>query len=114
MLNANRTYEEVKKTILLRKEKDKKRSDAEIMREIETSVEKRPKAGVSDYLQVGSKVVIGGGLGLLGGVAAIAVAASVGEVIVAGVVTKIAGVVGGAIGLSLGVHSYTKKVEKLQ
>ncbi|HIJ20413.1 MAG TPA: hypothetical protein HPP58_05140 [Deltaproteobacteria bacterium] len=66
---------------------------------------------LSDVAQVGSKVVIGGGVGLLAGVAGIAVAAGAAEVVVAGVVTKIAGVVGGTVGLSLGLSKYKRKRE---
>jgi len=66
---------------------------------------------LSDVTQVGSKVLIGGGLGLLAGVAGIAVAASAAEVVLAGVVTKIAGVVGCATGLSLGVRKFKAKRE---
>jgi hypothetical protein len=68
--------------------------------------------GLSDVAQVGSKILIGGGLGLLAGVATIAVAAGAAEVIIAGVVTKIAGVIGGAVGLSLGVNKYMKEKKK--
>jgi hypothetical protein len=64
---------------------------------------------LSDVAQVGSKVLIGGGIGLLAGVATIAVVASAAEVIIAGAVTKIAGIVGGALGLSLGINRYRKK-----
>lgn len=64
---------------------------------------------LSDVAQVGSKVLIGGGIGLLAGVATIAVAASAAEVVIAGVVTKIAGIIGGALGLSLGIKKYRKK-----
>ncbi len=60
-------------------------------------------------MQVGSKVLIGGGVGLLGGIATLALAASAAEIVVTGVVTKIAGVVGGAAGLSMGISSYNKK-----
>ena len=67
---------------------------------------------LSDVTQVGSKVVIGGGVGLLAGVAGIAVVASAAEVVVAGVVTKIAGVVGCAVGLSLGINKYKGKSKK--
>jgi hypothetical protein len=70
-------------------------------------LEKEP-TNASDVLQVGTKVLIGGGVGLLAGVAVIAVAASAAEVVVAGVVTKIAGVVGGACGLSWGLGKYQK------
>jgi hypothetical protein len=69
---------------------------------------------LSDVAQVGGKVLIGGGIGLLAGVAAIGVAASAAEIIVAGVVTKIAGVVGGAMGLSLGMNKYKKKRKKME
>lgn len=63
----------------------------------------------SDVVQVATKVVIGGGIGLLAGVAAIAVAASAVEIIVAGAVVKVAGVVGGAVGLSLGMNKFKKR-----
>lgn len=69
---------------------------------------------LSDVAQVGGKILIGGGLGLLAGVAAIGVAAGAAEIIVAGVVTKIAGVVGGAMGLSLGMNKYQKKRKKME
>ncbi len=110
MENSNRTYDEIKQAIYSRsKERETLRN--ENLQTIEEDLLKNYKPGVqvSDVMQVGSKVLIGGGLGLLGGIAAIAVAASAGEIIIAGVVTKIAGVVGGAAGLSLGVHSYTKQ-----
>ena len=57
------------------------------------------QVALSDIAQVGSKVLIGGGLGLLAGVATIAVVASAAEVVLAGAITKVAGVVGGAAGL---------------
>ncbi|MBF0529787.1 MAG: hypothetical protein HQK55_11070 [Deltaproteobacteria bacterium] len=64
---------------------------------------------LSDVLQIGSKVLIGGGVGLLAGVATIAIAASAAEVVIAGAITKVAGVVGGALGLSMGLSRYQKK-----
>ena len=67
---------------------------------------------LSDVTQVGSKILIGGGLGVLAGVGTIAVAASAAEVIIAGVVTKIAGVIGCAVGLSLGVNKFKKTKTK--
>nr|WCC90931.1 magnetosome protein Mad8 [Desulfobacteraceae bacterium] len=67
------------------------------------------RVDVTDMVQLGSKVLIGGGLGLLAGVGTIAVAASAAEIVVAGVVTKVAGVIGGAVGLSLGVNQIKKK-----
>ena len=67
------------------------------------------RVGLSDILQVGSKVVIGGGLGLLGGIAVVAVAAGAGELVIAGAATKIAGAVGGALGLSKGIDELELK-----
>jgi hypothetical protein len=71
-----------------------------------------PPLEFSDVLEVGSKVVIGAGLGLLAGVATIAVMASLAEIIVAGVVTKIAGVVGGGAGLTMGLRQLRSRREK--
>lgn len=71
----------------------------------------RQDVRLSDVLQVGSKVLIGGGLGLLAGVASIAVAASAAEVVLAGAVTKVAGAIGGATGLSMGIKKYRKKAD---
>lgn len=68
--------------------------------------------GLSDFAQVGTKVLIGGGIGLLAGVATIAVAASAAEVVLAGAITKVAGVVGGATGLSLGIRKLQAKKKK--
>ncbi|UCG80348.1 MAG: hypothetical protein JSV60_10365 [Desulfobacterales bacterium] len=62
------------------------------------------QVGFSDMAQIGAKVVIGAGLGLLAGVATIAAVASAAEVVLAGAVTKVAGVVGGAAGLSMGIR----------
>ncbi len=73
---------------------------------------RRRQLTLSDVTQVGSKVVIGGGVGLLAGVAGIAVAAGAAEVVVAGVVTKIAGIVGCAVGLSLGLNKYKRKPKR--
>ena len=67
------------------------------------------QVALSDVAQVGSKVLIGGGVGLLAGVAGIALVASAAEVVVAGVVTKIAGVVGCAVGFSLGLRGFKNK-----
>ena len=67
---------------------------------------------LSDVAQVGSKILIGGGVGVLAGVATIAVAASAAEVIIAGVITKVAGIIGGAVGLSFGVNKFLKVKKK--
>ena len=44
--------------------------------------------------------------------ATIAVAASAAEVIIAGVITKVAGIIGGAVGLSFGVNKFLKVKKK--
>jgi len=75
----------------------------------EDPIERPRQVGAMDVVGVGTKVVIGTGVGLLAGMATIAVVASAGELILAGVVTKIAGVVGGALGLSLGLGKLKKK-----
>ncbi|HIJ68673.1 MAG TPA: hypothetical protein HPP57_04115, partial [Deltaproteobacteria bacterium] len=88
-------YEEGKKAIRMRKAKKKRTSDSDDLdmdmdMDLMDVVPAR-RVTVSDLAQVGSKVVVGAGLGLLAGVATIAVAASAAEIILAGVVTKIAG-----------------------
>ncbi len=108
-----KSYEEAKQSI--RETKAEERSN--LSRAGDMAIE--PTNGsksveLSDVAQVGGKVLIGGGVGLLAGVAAIGVAASAAEIVVAGVVTKIAGVVGGAMGLSLGMNKYKKKGTKME
>ncbi|MBF0202800.1 MAG: hypothetical protein HQK67_00495 [Desulfamplus sp.] len=116
MVNDFKNYEEQKKSIYTKNERLKKilpRGYSYDEYEYEESLwDNESKVGFSDVMQVGSKVLIGGGIGLLGGVAAIAVAASAAEVVVTGVITKIAGVVGGAAGLSWGLQSIKKKKGK--
>jgi len=70
-----------------------------------------PRHGIEivDVAKIGTGVLIGGGLGLLAGVGTIAVAASAAEIVIGGVITKVAGVVGGAAGLGWGLHSLEKK-----
>jgi len=108
-MNDHVTYEEKKNAIRLTKarERDMQPDFDEFDPELYDSPARTMR--IADVTQVGSKVLIGGGLGVLAGVATIAVAASAAEVIIAGVVTKVAGVVGGALGLSLGVNKYLKK-----
>lgn len=72
-------------------------------------VEPQQKPDLTGLTIAGAGLVVGGGIGLLSGVAAIAVTASVGEVIIGGVVTKIAGIVGGAAGLGWGVSRMEKR-----
>jgi len=110
------TYEETKKAIRDKNMSPKdKRQSRYNLDEFNTSssqpMQPRPKRAVSiaDVTHVGTRVVIGGGLGLLAGVGAIAVAASAGEIIIGGVVTKISGIVGGTLGLSMGINQVQKK-----
>ena len=107
-----REYEGIKKAINLKGSRQKKRKwDLD---DFDNGLAdfREDRVGVSDILQVGSKVVIGGGLGLLAGVATIAVVASAAEVVVAGVVTKIAGAVGGAMGFTMGLNKVKKRKKK--
>lgn len=67
---------------------------------------------VYDVVQLGSKVVIGTGLGFLAGVATIAIVASAAEVVIAGVITKIAGVVGGTAAFSQGLRDWQTRNKK--
>ncbi|MBF0468662.1 MAG: hypothetical protein HQK61_07230 [Desulfamplus sp.] len=112
MVESFSSYEDRKKDIYSKREYLKKTRSSDIsydQYDYGESVWDEKKVGFTDVMQVGSKVLIGGGIGLLGGVAVIAVAASAAEVVVAGVVTKIAGVVGGAAGLSWGLNRIKKK-----
>jgi len=109
-------YEEGKKAIRMRKAIKKRTSDSDDLdmdmdMDLMDVVPAR-RVTVSDLAQVGSKVVVGAGLGLLAGVATIAVAASAAEIILAGVVTKIAGIIGGGAGLSLGLRQLKSRREK--
>ncbi len=103
------SYEERKRTIRLTKARERNMQPDFDDFDSEFDDRSARSMGLTDVTQVGSKVLIGGGLGVLAGVATIAVAASAAEVIIAGVVTKVAGVIGGAVGLSLGVNKYMKK-----
>ncbi|MEI6126271.1 MAG: hypothetical protein WCQ99_06910 [Pseudomonadota bacterium] len=107
-------YEESKKTVLLKKTRKPSRPRHDDFDDFDDPRLDRygRKVAVSDVLQVGTKIVIGGGVGLLAGVTVIALAASAAEVVVAGVVTKIAGLVGGAMGLNLGLSKFKKEAKK--
>ncbi|MBF0120642.1 MAG: hypothetical protein HQK79_17580 [Desulfobacterales bacterium] len=98
MLDQMEAYEEKKQLIYLKKAQEKN---------------DKQKIVLHDVVQIGSKVIIGGGIGLLAGIAAITVTASAAEVVIAGVVTKIAGAVGSAVGLSLGVKQMRKRKDEL-
>ena len=115
MTNQNndklKDYEEAKKSVYLKSSRKKRKLNLDDFDD-DLPDYGADRIGASDFIQVGSKVVIGGGLGLLAGVATIAVAASAAEVVIAGAITKVAGVVGGAVGLSLGLNSAKKKKKK--
>ncbi len=103
-----KTYTAVKDSLKERRA-EKKETEAELKKFEQEFQDDHKPVEFSDVVQVATKVVIGGGIGLLVGVAAIAVAASAVEIVVAGVVTKMAGVVGGAMGLSVGMNKFQKK-----
>ena len=107
MVDEHFDYERRKEAIRARKARTNRNLD--LSDYAEDCIERPRQVGVTDVLSVGSKVVIGGGVGLLAGIATIAVVASAGELILAGVVTKIAGVVGSAIGLTLGLGQVKKR-----
>ncbi|NVM22898.1 MAG: hypothetical protein HWN68_14085 [Desulfobacterales bacterium] len=107
------SYEEAKRAIRTKRASER-RIDADLD-DIDPNLfdGSRRQVELSDIAQVGAKVLIGGGLGLLAGVATIAVAAGAAEVVLAGAVTKVAGVVGGATGLSLGIRKIKKKKSRV-
>ena len=102
-------YEQKKKAVLFNKATRQQFDDASDEFDPDRFDTTGKPVRLSDVAQVGSKILIGGGLGLLAGVATIAVAASAAEVVIAGAVTKVAGVIGGALGLSMGINKYRKK-----
>ncbi len=106
-------YERAKRMIRLKNAQDQIIDEDLINDDLDDEImiitEATSKPDLVDLTKIGAGVVIGGGIGLLGGVAAIAVSAGVAEVIIGGVVTKIAGVVGGAAGLGWGVHTMDKR-----
>ncbi|MBF0314632.1 MAG: hypothetical protein HQK50_09765 [Oligoflexia bacterium] len=64
-----------------------------------------PKKAAVTVVKVGTKTTLGAGVGVLTGIFGAIAAASLMEVVVpALLITKVAGVVGGAIGLMKGVH----------
>ena len=108
MENQMTAYEQEKSAIRFKRARDRSINELD---EFDLDLDESPgqEVRLSDVAQVGSKILIGGGLGLLAGVAGIAVAASAAEVVLAGVVTKITGVIGCALGLSLGVKKFKAK-----
>ena len=102
-------YEQAKREIHLRKMRERDTFPDELDELDGSLAAGNGRIGLGDILQVGSKVVIGGGLGLLGGIAAVAVAAGAGELVIAGGAAKIAGAVGGALGLSRGIDDLKAK-----
>ncbi len=101
-------YEQKKRTVRFKRARDRSINELDGF-DLDLDESPGQEVRLSDVAQVGSKILIGGGLGLLAGVAGIAVAASAAEVVLAGVVTKISGVIGCALGLSLGVRKFKTK-----
>ena len=102
-------YEQAKRELRLQKVQEHHFENDALEDEWQELTRPRYKFGMFDVAKLGTGVVIGGGIGLLVGVATIAVAASVAEIIIGGVITKVAGVVGGATGLGWGLRSIDKK-----
>jgi len=104
-------YEDAKRTIRLKKTGIRRSKISGLTDEFDEGLydARNRKMDVTDYTQIGTKVLIGGGVGLLAGVGTIVVAASAAEIVVAGVVTKITGVIGGALGLSIGINQARKR-----
>jgi len=107
------TYEETKKSIRSKNKpsagKRQSRYSLDEFNGASPNIREKRSIDLADITHVGTRVVIGGGIGLLAGVGAIAVAASAGEIIIGGVVTKISGIVGGTLGLSMGVNQVKKR-----
>lgn len=108
MSEKNENYDAAKNKIRLKKFEETLLDDKLSEQEWGMKTKPRRKIDLLDVTKIGTGVLIGGGLGLLAGVATIAVAASAAEVVIGGVITKVAGVVGGAAGLGWGVHSIDK------
>jgi len=100
------SYEEIKKAIRSKKVDEYLMGDDE---EFDELLQPRHKPDLVGITMVGAGVIIGGSLGLLAGIATIAVTASVAEVVIGGVVTKITGVLGGAAGLGWGLSRMSKQ-----
>ena len=105
-------YEQQKWTI--RRDKERRGFLRDQSDEFDSDLFENPvrEVTLTDVVQVGSKILIGGGLGVLAGVAGIAVVASAAEVVIGGVITKVAGVVGCAAGLSLGLNKFKARRKK--
>lgn len=105
-------YEQRRQRIIARKrEEDGLFADALSNDELDILAKDRRKVDYLDVAKIGTGVLVGGGIGLLTGVAAIAVAASAAEIVVGGVITKVAGVVGGACGFGWGLKTLEKKTQ---
>lgn len=111
-------YEHYEKKKSYIRDRTKKRSKN---RDLESADLYDPKLGAGRVdlacrgLQVGTKVIIGGGLGLLLGVASTAVAAgsavvSAADLLVAASMPKICGLVGSVCGLKIGLRKNKKRV----
>jgi hypothetical protein len=110
MSELRTNYEQKRQRIITRRtEEDYLLADALTDDELDGLSSSRKKVDYLDVAKIGTGVLVGGGVGLLAGVATIAVAAGAAEIIVGGVITKVAGVVGGAAGFGWGLKSIEKK-----
>lgn len=112
MTNQMSAYEKAKASIRSKKAEEFLAEDEWLDDDLPEMMRPRRRVDFVDVTKVGTGILVGGGIGLLSGVAAIAVSASVAEVILGGVVTKIAGAVGGAAGLGWGLHTIEKKNQR--
>nr|MBF0220784.1 hypothetical protein [Desulfobulbaceae bacterium] len=110
MSNAT-NYDQTKREIKMRKFEERE-IDSQLEDEWQEITKPRKRVTSIDIAKLGTGVLVGGGLGLLAGVATIAVAASAAEIVIGGVITKVAGVVGGAAGLGFGLQSLDKNTNR--
>jgi len=105
-------YEKSKQSIRTRRIEEKLMNGDILEDEWSDMTKPRSSIGPIDVAKVGTGILIGGGLGLLAGVATIAVAASAAEIVIGGVITKVCGVVGGAAGMGWGMKKMDKKKQQ--
>ncbi len=73
------------------------------------SSQARRKSNLKGIMLVGTGVFIGSGLGLIAGITTAGVIASASKIVALGVVPKITGIIGGALGLRWGLRKTSKK-----
>jgi len=100
------------KTRRFKKATHSKKEDEYLMdddNQFDELLQPRRKSNLKGLLTVGTGVVIGGGLGLIAGIATVAVTATVSKIVIGGLSPKITGVIGGALGLRWGLRKTSKK-----